>query len=526
MSAGKVLALIVVVVSFAVVAVAVSWCCWCIRSRFSDKNIQPVKSAATVADTLDSSRAKSSAGSLPVPASCPSDTAPAAIPSQTSVTAKRKLSIRLPDSSPVVCKDAKDTKKTLTEAISQISLEPLVAENLYQRKSSKLDLFSRENSLLSTDGDTLPLSLPLSTKTKMPTATATKQRTLEEGLTMAKLSERKQSKYDLFSRENSLMDSELSQGADDQAVNQARLEEELLADLRREGQTVKAPRKLSIGKKELLKQLGEHSAMVANTAGSPKPIASPVTVAGADQSPVVAASVEKHSSTPPSTKSAKSKASKTSKKSHKHKKKHAKSPDGAEAENPQESATKVESSSPASSDAVKGEAIQELVTNALSTSPASSDAVKGEAIKELATNALSASPASSDAVKGEAVKELATKALSASPASSDAVKVEAVKELATKALSASPAIRTKSSDATHEEAVKELSVKTRCVISTATSIETPPKTMTDKADAEVSPRSRDKTELLLPDKKSAEKDLAASAPLLISPSTSQGSLPK
>ncbi|XP_049511935.1 uncharacterized protein LOC119464826 [Dermacentor silvarum] len=57
MSAGKVLALVVVVASFAIVAVAVSWCCWCVRSRFgtADKSIQAVKSVATVADTMDSS---------------------------------------------------------------------------------------------------------------------------------------------------------------------------------------------------------------------------------------------------------------------------------------------------------------------------------------------------------------------------------------------------------------------------------------------------------------------------------------
>ncbi|KAH6924817.1 hypothetical protein HPB50_025544 [Hyalomma asiaticum] len=57
MSAGKVLALIVVVATFAIFAIGVSWCCWCVRSRFgtADKSIQAVKSMATVADTMDSS---------------------------------------------------------------------------------------------------------------------------------------------------------------------------------------------------------------------------------------------------------------------------------------------------------------------------------------------------------------------------------------------------------------------------------------------------------------------------------------
>ncbi|KAH8032134.1 hypothetical protein HPB51_023244 [Rhipicephalus microplus] len=57
MSAGKVLALIVVVASFAIIAVGVSWCCWCVRSCIgtADKSIQAVKSMATVADTMDSS---------------------------------------------------------------------------------------------------------------------------------------------------------------------------------------------------------------------------------------------------------------------------------------------------------------------------------------------------------------------------------------------------------------------------------------------------------------------------------------
>ncbi|XP_065283183.1 uncharacterized protein [Dermacentor albipictus] len=57
MSAGKVLALVVVVASFAIVALGVSWCCWCVRSIFgtADKSIQAVKSVATVADTMDSS---------------------------------------------------------------------------------------------------------------------------------------------------------------------------------------------------------------------------------------------------------------------------------------------------------------------------------------------------------------------------------------------------------------------------------------------------------------------------------------
>ncbi|KAH7934005.1 hypothetical protein HPB49_020272 [Dermacentor silvarum] len=57
MSAGKVLALVVVVASFAIVSVAVSWCFWCVRSRFgtADQSIQAVKSVATVADTMDSS---------------------------------------------------------------------------------------------------------------------------------------------------------------------------------------------------------------------------------------------------------------------------------------------------------------------------------------------------------------------------------------------------------------------------------------------------------------------------------------
>ncbi|XP_065283172.1 uncharacterized protein [Dermacentor albipictus] len=57
MSAGKVLALVVVVASFAIVALGVSWCCWCVRSIFgtADKSIQAVKSVAAVADTMDSS---------------------------------------------------------------------------------------------------------------------------------------------------------------------------------------------------------------------------------------------------------------------------------------------------------------------------------------------------------------------------------------------------------------------------------------------------------------------------------------
>ncbi|KAL1469658.1 hypothetical protein MTO96_040948 [Rhipicephalus appendiculatus] len=57
MSAGKVLALVVVVPSFAIVAVVISWCCWCVRSCIgtADKSIQAVKSMATVADTMESS---------------------------------------------------------------------------------------------------------------------------------------------------------------------------------------------------------------------------------------------------------------------------------------------------------------------------------------------------------------------------------------------------------------------------------------------------------------------------------------
>lgn len=320
MSAGKVLALIVVVVSFAIVAVAVSWCCWCIRARFfGDKHIQPVKSAATVADTLESSRQKSSGGSLPVPAACPSEsklvTAPGASAGRgSSCSEKQKLSVRLPDvESPEHSKIRKDSH--YCDYASQLSLEPLVAQNLYQRKSSKLDLFSREHSLLSSSDDSPLLH---TTTYKAQTELGTKARSLEEGLSMARLSERKQSKFDFFSRENSLMDTNSIEESD-KGHNQTRLEEELLADLRKEGMTVQAPRKLSVGKKELLRgfhkehENDEGNKEVNTTWGSPPCPSSPAVPA---------------QSTPSSAKSSKSsrssKASKTSKKSHKHKERHAK----------------------------------------------------------------------------------------------------------------------------------------------------------------------------------------------------------
>ncbi|XP_065283165.1 mucin-19-like [Dermacentor albipictus] len=88
MSAGKVLALVVVVASFAIVALGVSWCCWCVRSRFgtADKSIHGLKSVATVADTMDSSAraAKSSllSATLPTTATTATMTQPRATASE------------------------------------------------------------------------------------------------------------------------------------------------------------------------------------------------------------------------------------------------------------------------------------------------------------------------------------------------------------------------------------------------------------------------------------------------------------
>lgn len=169
MSAGKVLALIVVVASFAIVAFAVSWCCWCVRSRCgaADKSIQAAKSVATVADTMDSSRpARGSVSSslanakttnrgtseprLLIPAA---DVGPAraslppygnavfqsidSVPSTpTPIPSPRKASLvkRSPDSPP---------QRRYEEELFR---RPAPGDNVRQRRSSKLDLLSRETS--------------------------------------------------------------------------------------------------------------------------------------------------------------------------------------------------------------------------------------------------------------------------------------------------------------------------------------------------------------------------------------------
>ncbi|XP_077494592.1 uncharacterized protein LOC144105329 [Amblyomma americanum] len=182
MSAGKVLALIVVVASFAIVAVAVSWCCWCVRSRFgSDKSIQAVKSVATVADTIDSSRAaKSSLSTFPTtttttmpPGPRATDIGPRVLTpaAEVDANAAKQSGPAIPST---ILQSAESTRSSPTSADAvgaltgrgtsyatsplkacyqdEIFRRPQVAESL-QRRISKVDLFSCEDTALATAMD-------------------------------------------------------------------------------------------------------------------------------------------------------------------------------------------------------------------------------------------------------------------------------------------------------------------------------------------------------------------------------------
>lgn len=181
MSAGKVLALIVVVASFAIVAVAVSWCCWCVRSRYgaADKSIQAAKSVATVADTMDSSRpARSSVSSsianaktvnrgtseprLLIPAA---DVGPArdSLPPYGDDIFQMAESVADMVTASSSAKRASVVKRTPDHSPPERRYEeelfrrPVPGENVRQRKGSKLDLFSGEiSNMLSPTARTSP----------------------------------------------------------------------------------------------------------------------------------------------------------------------------------------------------------------------------------------------------------------------------------------------------------------------------------------------------------------------------------
>lgn len=249
MSAGKVLALLVVVVFVAMAAVVVSWCCWCIRSRYGDKNIQAVKSAATVADTLESSsRGKSSVSTFPaVNAAAAATTAAAPEASRLAEHEPKLLNPAVEEpgyeifprrTAAVVDEDTSALEEGVAGGLydhsqtpllgdyqKELAREPLVAQNLYQRKSSNMDLFSRENSMLTLSSAGTP--------TRVDEAKSHDEDTTD--LNMSKIMYRKKSKFDLFSRENTLMSSDSPASVSVVSGNlKADLQEEPLTDSKRD----------------------------------------------------------------------------------------------------------------------------------------------------------------------------------------------------------------------------------------------------------------------------------------------------